>query len=189
MTVWRGAALTLLAALHLPVAALSLVFACGFGKDESRRTLAKLRDLVRDIRPPVPTGRGLADAVRALALEMVVDIDVDVDLPGRCPPAVEAAAYVATRELITNAIRHAAAETIRVEIGHRQRSLQIVVTDDGGGGADESRGSGLVGIRRRLGTVGGTLHLSSPPGGPTRATMEIPCALSAPTTPFYPETA
>ncbi|MEV0702366.1 sensor histidine kinase [Saccharopolyspora sp. NPDC050389] len=154
----------------------------GESKAESSQTLTELRALVRGIRPPVLTERGLVDAVRALALDLSVRIEVAADLPGRCPSAVEAAAYFVTRELVTNALKHAGADTIRVELGYQREALRIVVTDDGVGGAAPDRGSGLRGIRRRLGTFDGTLHLSSPPGGPTRATMEIPCALSSPKT-------
>ncbi|MEV5542824.1 sensor histidine kinase [Saccharopolyspora shandongensis] len=161
----------------------------GESKAESGQTLAELRALVRGIRPPVLTERGLVDAVRALALDLSVRIEVSADLPGRCPSAVESAAYFATRELVTNALKHAGAEAIRVELDHQQGALRIVVTDDGSGGADPDRGSGLRGIRRRLGTFDGTLHLSSPLGGPTRATMEIPCALSSQKTSSSSETA
>ncbi|MER7013371.1 histidine kinase [Saccharopolyspora sp. NPDC000359] len=150
----------------------------GETKADSGRTLAELRALVRGIRPPVLTERGLVDAVRAVALDLVVPIEVEADVPGRCPSAIEAAAYFATLELVTNAIKHGRAETIRVELRHADEVLRVVVTDDGVGGADPELGGGLTGIRRRIGTFDGTLHLSSPAGGPTAATMEIPCALS-----------
>ncbi|WP_461154910.1 sensor histidine kinase [Saccharopolyspora tripterygii] len=146
-------------------------------KTDSGHALAELRALVRGIRPPVLTERGLVDAIRALALDLDVSVAVDGDLPGRCPSAVEAAAYFTTRELITNALKHARASTVRVRIAHEGR-LRISVDDDGVGGADPDRGSGLRGIRTRLGTFDGTLQLSSPPGGPTEAIVEIPCALS-----------
>lgn len=146
-------------------------------KTDSGHALAELRALVRGIRPPVLTERGLVDAIRALALDLDVAVGVEGDLPGRCPPAVEAAAYFTTRELITNALKHARAGAVRVRIAHEGR-LRIAVVDDGVGGADPGRGSGLRGIRTRLGTFDGTLQLSSPPGGPTEAIVEIPCALS-----------
>ncbi|RRO16158.1 sensor histidine kinase [Saccharopolyspora rhizosphaerae] len=146
-------------------------------KTDSGQALAELRVLVRGIRPPVLTERGLADAVRALVLDLDVRIEVEGDLPGRCPSAVEAAAYFATRELVTNAIKHARADTVRVRLAH-DGVLRVSVTDDGVGGANPARGSGLRGLRKRLGTFDGTLVLHSPPGGPTEATVEIPCALS-----------
>lgn len=146
-------------------------------KADSGQALAELRALVRGIRPPVLTERGLADAVRALALDLEVTIEVDGDLPGRCPSAVEAAAYFATRELVTNALKHARANAVRVRLVHDGK-LRVEVADDGVGGADPDRGSGLRGIRRRLGTFDGTLVLHSPPGGPTEARVEIPCELS-----------
>ncbi|WP_433869705.1 sensor histidine kinase [Saccharopolyspora sp. CA-218241] len=152
------------------------------GRDESGAALAELRGLVRGIRPPVLAERGLGDAVRAFALESAAPVEAVVDLPGRCPPAVEAAAYFATRELVTNAVKHAAAAAIRVEVSHDGTALRITVTDDGSGGAVVGHVGGLAGIRRRLGTFDGALALSSPDGGPTRATLEIPCASSSPKT-------
>ncbi|MER7081388.1 sensor histidine kinase [Saccharopolyspora kobensis] len=150
----------------------------GETKADSGLALAELRALVRGIRPPVLTERGLVDAVRAVALDLVVPIEVEADVPGRCPSAVETAAYFATLELITNAIKHSGAESIRVELRYAEPVLRVVVTDDGRGGASPESGGGLTGILRRIGTFDGTLQLTSPPGGPTAATMEIPCALS-----------
>ncbi|MGW0892071.1 sensor histidine kinase [Saccharopolyspora sp. NPDC002578] len=149
---------------------------------DSRRVLDELRDLVRGIRPPVLVERGLADAIRALALDVAVPVEIAGSLPGRCPMAVESAAYFAVSELLGNVLKHAEADTARVELGHADGVLRIAVTDDGRGGADTGCGTGLRGIRRRLGTFDGTLDLSSPAGGPTRATMEIPCASSSPKT-------
>lgn len=159
----------------------------GQTKADSGQALAELRALVRGIRPPVLTERGLVDAVRAVALDLVVPVEIDADVPGRCPSAIEAAAYFATLELITNAVKHSRAESIRVELRYDQ-ALRIAVTDDGVGGADPELGGGLTGICRRIGTFDGTLQLSSPPGGPTAATMEIPCALSSPKTSSSSET-
>ncbi|MER5964640.1 sensor domain-containing protein [Streptomyces sp. NPDC002057] len=150
-------------------------------RSDSADALAELRDLVRGIHPPVLAERGLADAVRALALRMPVRVEVAVDLPGRPPASVETAAYFAISETLTNAVKHSGAERIRLDVGHRDRVLRISVTDDGRGGADP-RGSGLTGIERRLGTFDGVLAISSPAGGPTLVTMEIPCALSSPKT-------
>ncbi|MEV0727406.1 sensor domain-containing protein [Polymorphospora sp. NPDC050346] len=151
-------------------------------RDNAARALTELRDLVRGIHPPVLAERGLGDAVRALALDCPLPVEVTVDLPGRAEAPVESAAYFAVSELITNAVRHAGAGRIAVDIGHRDDTLRIVVTDDGHGGADPTRGTGLRGIERRLGTFDGVVTVDSPPGGPTTVVLELPCVLSSPRT-------
>jgi signal transduction histidine kinase len=144
----------------------------------SAEALTELRDLVRGIHPPVLAERGLGDAVRALALRIPVPTEVGVELPGRAAEPVESAAYFAVSEVLTNAVKHAAAGSIRVDLWHGEGALRIAVTDDGRGGAVVGAGSGLTGIERRLGTFDGVLAVSSPEGGPTMVTMEIPCVLS-----------
>ncbi|WP_406864674.1 sensor histidine kinase [Streptomyces sp. HUAS MG47] len=150
----------------------------------SERALQDLRELVHGILPPVLADRGLGDAVRSLALDSFLDVHVDVALPtGRLPAAVESAAYFAVAELLANAAKHSGAREVRVALGHRDGVLRIGVTDDGRGGAAASPdGGGLAGVRRRLRAFDGTLALDSPPGGPTLATLEIPCASSSPKT-------
>jgi signal transduction histidine kinase len=149
---------------------------------ESAEALAELRDLVRGIHPPVLAERGLGDAARALALRTPVPVEAEVDLPGRPEPAVESAAYFALSEMLTNAVKHAQASRIWLELGHRDGMLRLTVTDDGRGGADPAAGTGLAGVERRLGAFDGVLAVSSPTGGPTVVTLEIPCALSSPKT-------
>jgi signal transduction histidine kinase len=149
---------------------------------ESAEALAELRDLVRGIHPPVLAERGLGDAARALALRTPVPVEAEVDLPGRPEPAVESAAYFALSEMLTNAVKHAEASRIWLELGHRDGMLRLTVTDDGRGGADPAAGTGLAGVERRLGAFDGVLAVSSPTGGPTVVTLEIPCALSSPKT-------
>ncbi|RVU26260.1 sensor histidine kinase [Streptomyces antnestii] len=146
----------------------------------SADALTELRDLVRGIHPPVLAERGLGDAVKALALRLPVATDVDVDLPGRAEAPVESAAYFAVSEVLTNAVKHSGADRVRVGLHHSGATgvLRIAVTDNGNGGARVGAGSGLSGIERRLGTFDGVLAVSSPAGGPTTVTMEIPCALS-----------
>ncbi|ANP48924.1 signal transduction histidine kinase [Streptomyces griseochromogenes] len=149
----------------------------------SERALQDLRDLVHGVLPPVLADRGLADAVRSLALDSHLDVEVAVDLPpGRLPSPVESAAYFAVSELLTNAAKHADATRVDIALTHDGTRLRASVTDDGHGGADASAGTGLLGVRRRLDTFDGTLALHSPPGGPTTATLEIPCASSSPKT-------
>ncbi|WP_204299632.1 sensor histidine kinase [Actinoplanes campanulatus] len=143
----------------------------------SRTALADLRDLVRGIHPPVLAERGLDGAVRALALSLPIPITVDVDLPGRPDLPLESAAYFAVAEALTNVIRHSRAHHGSVFSRYAAGLLTMVVTDDGRGGADPAAGTGLRGIERRLAAFDGTIMLSSPPGGPTVITMELPCAL------------
>jgi signal transduction histidine kinase len=151
-------------------------------RDASARALTELRDLVRGIHPPVLSDRGLGDAVRALALDSALAVEVTVDLPGRLEPAVESAAYFATAEALTNAAKHAEATRVWIGLHHAGGRLVITVQDDGRGGADPARGTGLRGIERRLATFDGILALSSPLGGPTVITVELPCVLSSPKT-------
>ncbi|MFD7901079.1 histidine kinase [Kitasatospora sp. NPDC059747] len=148
----------------------------------SARALQDLRDLVHGIHPPILTDRGLGDAVRSLALDSHLDVLVENGLPGRLPTPVESAAYFAVAELLANAGKHADAHEVRIRLVHTDGVLRVTVTDDGHGGADPARGGGLHGIRRRIGSFDGTLALQSPPGGPTTATLEIPCASSSPKT-------
>ncbi|MER6749463.1 sensor histidine kinase [Streptomyces fungicidicus] len=144
----------------------------------SAEALTELRELVRGIHPPVLAERGLGDAVRALALRLPVSGEVNVELPGRAEAPVESAAYFAVSEVLTNAVKHSGADRIWVDLHHAGGHLRVTVTDNGRGGAVIGAGSGLTGVERRLGTFDGVLAVSSPAGGPTMVTMEIPCALS-----------
>ncbi|MGW4382895.1 sensor histidine kinase [Kitasatospora sp. NPDC004531] len=148
----------------------------------SQRALQELRDLVHGILPPVLADRGLPDALRSLALDAFLDVEVDAELPGRLPAAVEGAAYFAIAELLANAGKHSGGSTVRIRLRCTGDLLRATVTDDGRGGADPERGTGLAGVRRRLAAFDGTLALVSPPGGPTTATLELPCASSSPKT-------
>jgi signal transduction histidine kinase len=151
-------------------------------REASVAALAELRQLVRGIHPPVLADRGLGDAVRSLALGLRLPTDVTIDLPGRLEPSVEAAAYFAAAEILTNAAKHSGASRVWVDVRHDGGNLRINVTDDGVGGADLARGTGLAGIERRIAAFDGVLALGSPPGGPTTVALEVPCALSSPKT-------
>jgi len=163
-----------------PQAAIALV---AEARESSSKALTELRDLVRGMYPPVLADRGLADAVRALALDTPVRTETDIDLPGRLEQPVEAACYFAIAEALTNAVKHSGARLVQIRIRHEGRpapgALRIEVTDNGTGGADPANGSGLAGVERRLATFDGILAVSSPVGGPTIIVMEIPCALSS----------
>jgi signal transduction histidine kinase len=150
---------------------------------EARQTCAAalndLRDLVRGVHPPVLAERGLADAVRALALDTPLPVGVTVDLTGRPAAPIEAAVYFGVAELLANVAKHAGAGRASVTLTHDGHLLSVTVTDDGRGGAVETAGTGLAGVRRRLATFDGTLTVASPAGGPTTAILEVPCALSS----------
>jgi signal transduction histidine kinase len=124
--------------------------------------------------------RGLAEAIRALALDtpLRIHLTTDLDQASRPSPPIESAAYFAVNEMLANVSKHAQAREAWIDIRHDGGMLKITVTDNGQGGADPKNGTGLTGIERRLAAFDGVLAISSPPGGPTAVTMEIPCALS-----------
>ncbi|MDF5756099.1 histidine kinase [Spongiactinospora sp. TRM90649] len=146
-------------------------------REASAATLAELRRLVRGIQPPVLAERGLVAALDALAIDSPMEVTLRADTSIRCQPSAESAIYFAVSELLTNAVRHGGAAHATVELrlgGEPDGTLTVVVTDDGRGGADPERGSGLRGIGRRLASFDGSLTLDSPEGGPTVATLRIP---------------
>ena len=141
----------------------------------AEEALADLRSVARHILPPVLTDRSLADALTGLASSSLVPCALRVDLPVRCAASVEATAYFVVAEALTNAARHARAAAVTVDVGMTADRLRVVVIDDGAGGADETAGSGLAGIRRRTEAHDGTMLLTSPPGGPTTLEVTLPC--------------
>ncbi|MEV7419566.1 histidine kinase [Streptomyces sp. NPDC089919] len=141
-------------------------------------SLTELRELIRGISPPVLSERGLVDAVRALALDVPLDVAVRADGPLRLDPPIEAALYFGVAELLTNAVKHAGAGRAHVSLVRDDTGVVVEVEDDGRGGADARPGGGLAGLGRRLAVFDGALAISSPPGGPTRAKMTVPCAYS-----------
>ncbi len=162
-----------------PEAALALV---AEAKESSSRALTELRDLVRGIYPPVLADRGLADAIRALALDAPLPVELDMDLPSVVELPVASAVYFSVAEALANAAKHARAHSVRIQLGHAAGMLRAQVTDDGWGGADPAQGTGLAGVERRLAAFDGILAVNSPPGGPTIVVIEVPCALSSPKT-------
>lgn len=154
-----------------PEAAKSLVART---KAASAEALTELRDLVRGIHPPVLAERGLADAIRALALDSPLDVTVEGALAVRPSDPVESAVYFAVSELLVNVAKHAHASHVIIHMTHSERMLNVSVTDDGRGGASPDDGTGLRGLHRRLATFDGTFALDSPPGGPTVARIEVP---------------
>ncbi|MEU3405604.1 sensor histidine kinase [Streptomyces sp. NPDC006670] len=139
-------------------------------------SLTELRELIRGISPPVLSERGLVDAVRALALDVPLDVAVRADGPLRLDPPIESALYFGVAELLTNAAKHAGAHRAHVSLVRDETGVVVEVEDDGRGGAEVRPGGGLAGLRRRLAVFDGTLAVASPPGGPTRVRMGVPCA-------------
>ncbi|MBO1337594.1 sensor histidine kinase [Streptomyces sp. VRA16 Mangrove soil] len=150
----------------------------GDAQDQAEEALAELRHVVRGIHPPILTDRGLVGAVRALAAGSGLDVavaDAGVERGERAPAAVEAAAYFVVAEALTNVAKHSGAGRADVELARLARGLKVVVRDEGRGGADASGGSGLLGMRRRVAALDGTVEVSSPAGGPTVIEVELPC--------------
>jgi signal transduction histidine kinase len=137
--------------------------------------MVELRDLVRGISPRTLRELGLRAAVEELAAGSSLRVLVDAD-PGRFPPAVEAVAFAAVSEALANTVKHAAATEAVVTARRSGGRLTVQVRDDGRGGADPSRGSGLTGLADRTAAAGGRLLMSSPAGGPTMLRVELPCA-------------
>lgn len=136
--------------------------------------LAELRDYVRGIHPAVLSKGGLAPALRMLASRSAVAVELDVRSRLQLPERVEVTAYYVVSEALTNAVTHAKASTVRVAADLVDGLLHVSVDDDGIGGADPARGSGLVGLRDRVEASGGTLTLQSQPGAGTRLDVDLP---------------
>jgi len=144
---------------------------------EAEAALADLREAVRGIHPRVLVDHGLEAAVREVADRSPLPVTVRMALPRRLPAPIEAAAYFVVSEALGNVAKHAQATRCEVEGWIVDEQLVVTITDDGVGGADPAAGTGLTGLVTRLDALGGTLDLTSPPGGPTRLRMESPCRL------------
>ncbi|HEX4685704.1 MAG TPA: sensor domain-containing protein [Nocardioides sp.] len=151
-------------------------------RQTSNAALGDLRDVVHGIHPPVLADRGLKAAIESLALDVAVPIEVTGDAPPGLPPPVESAVYFTVAECLANVAKHAAASRAWVELAHPPGCLCVVVGDDGRGGADPRSGTGMRGVARRLAAFDGTMTVSSPKGGPTLVTLEVPCDSSLPRT-------
>ncbi len=136
----------------------------------------ELRRLARGIHPAILTEEGLLPAVSGLARRAPVPVQVHIDTGGRLSPVVEATAYFIVAEALTNMARHADARSAVVHIARTNGRLDVEVRDDGAGGADGSRGSGLMGMADRLDALSGSLVVDSPVGGGTSVKATIPCA-------------
>jgi signal transduction histidine kinase len=137
--------------------------------------LGELRDLARGIYPPVLADRGLGPALASLADRSAIPVSVTVDVGRDLPQPVETAAYFVAAEALANAGKHSHASRVEIGVTRRNGTLDVEITDDGRGGAD-ANGGGLVGLRRRVEALDGSLSVSSPAGGPTTIKAELPCA-------------
>ncbi|MFD7414203.1 histidine kinase [Kitasatospora purpeofusca] len=145
--------------------------------EEAQAAIDELRDLVRGLHPAVLEDRGLDAALSGIAARVPLPVRLDVDLTERIAPTVEAVAYFTVSEALTNVAKHARASRVDVSVRTAGGRLRLVVSDDGVGGADAARGTGLTGLRQRTASVDGSLTLLSPVGGPTTITVELPCVL------------
>ncbi|WP_051712694.1 sensor histidine kinase [Spirillospora albida] len=142
--------------------------------EESRRALEDLREVSWRVYPAALDGEGLRAALDTVAERSPLPVTIDHDLPGRPPHAVETAAYFVVCEAVTNAAKHSGARHVRVRVAGYGRMVGVRIEDDGNGGADPA-GGGLAGLARRVAALDGTFSVTSPPGGPTVITAELPC--------------
>jgi signal transduction histidine kinase len=133
-----------------------------------------LREMARGIHPAILSEGGLGPALKTLARRSAVPVELDVQALARLPERVEVAAYYVISEALTNAAKHANASVIQVGVETAGPVLHLRVRDDGDGGADPSRGSGLVGLRDRVEALGGTIAVHSPAGAGTSLHADLP---------------
>jgi len=139
----------------------------------AKDTLVELRSLARGIHPPV-LDNGLADALASLVADSAIPVELKASIPVRPTPAIETIAYFCAAELLANAAKHSFANKIAIRAAGQRDVLLLSVADDGTGGADPARGTGLSGLAQRVAVVDGGLTIASPPGGPTKITVELP---------------
>jgi signal transduction histidine kinase len=145
----------------------------GAAHQSAKDAMTELRDLARGIHPPV-LDTGLPDALATLAAASPVPVRLATDIAHRPSQAIETIAYYCAAELLANAVKHSGAGTITLTVTGQAELLVLRVNDDGHGGADPAAGSGLAGLAQRARTVDGRLEVTSPPGGPTQVTVELP---------------
>jgi signal transduction histidine kinase len=139
----------------------------------AREAIAELRELARGIHPPV-LDHGLGAALTTVAARSDLPVELVLDLPERPSVAIETIAYFCAAELLANVAKHSGARHVKLEALHVPGLLRVRVTDDGSGGARTEARGGLAGLAERVSTVDGGLQISSPPGGPTVVTVELP---------------
>jgi signal transduction histidine kinase len=156
-----------------PVAARALLASA---REEAAAALTELRDLVRGVHPAILSDRGLDAALSAVVARSSIPVELDVRVTSRPPAPVESAAYFIVTEALMNAIKHSGATSVHIDIVRTGDTLSISVSDNGAGGADPTKGTGLQGLRDRVTALGGWMQLISPAGGPTSVMVELSCA-------------
>jgi signal transduction histidine kinase len=136
--------------------------------------VAELQEVSRGIHPAILSERGLGPALRTLARRSAVPVDLEVRTDARCPEPVEIAAYYVASEALANAMKHAQASQIEMSLATRDGRLLLSIRDDGVGGADPARGSGLAGLTDRVEALGGSIRLHSAPGAGTHIAADLP---------------
>ncbi len=145
--------------------------------DELTGVIEDLREIARGIHPAILSEGGLGPALRTLARRAAIAVELDAAAMARLPEPIEVAAYYVVSEALTNATKHARASVVRVAVEERDDSLRLSIRDDGVGGADPARGSGLTGLRDRVEALGGSIEVSSPPGEGTLILVQLPLRL------------
>ena len=136
--------------------------------------LEDLQEISRGIHPAILSEGGLGPALRTLARRSPIPVELDLETDRRLPENVEVAAYFVTSEALANAAKHSQASVIHVDLAARDGTVRLAIRDDGLGGAEPGRGSGLIGLIDRVEAIGGTLHLESPAGSGTSLVVELP---------------
>jgi signal transduction histidine kinase len=149
--------------------------------DRVTSVVEQLREISKGIHPAILTEGGLQPAIETLALRSAVPVELDIDAERRFPDAVEVGAYYVVSEALANAAKHADASRMQVDLHVDDATLNLSVSDDGVGGADPSRGSGLIGLRDRVEALDGTIEITSLPGSGTRLDVKLPIPSNRPT--------
>ncbi|MEY9935146.1 signal transduction histidine kinase [Catenulispora sp. GP43] len=145
--------------------------------EQVKEAMAEIRDLVRGLHPAVLDDRGLDAALSGVAARSAVPVRLTVDAAGPLSASVETVAYFVVSEALANVVKHSRAKQAAVDVTWQEDRLLIRVSDDGVGGADAQRGTGLTGLAQRVASVDGRLRVTSPSGGPTILTAELPCGV------------
>jgi len=145
--------------------------------DELNEVVEDLREISRGIHPAILSEGGLGPALRTLARRAAIPVELDVATVARLPQPIEVAAYYVVSEALTNTTKHSSASVVQVAAHVRDGRLHLSIRDDGVGGADPARGSGLIGLRDRAEALGGSIEVSSPPGEGTLILVELALGL------------
>jgi signal transduction histidine kinase len=136
--------------------------------------MEELREMARGIHPAVLAEGGIGPALGNLARRSPIPVELEVDGVGRLPEQVEVAIYYVVSESLTNVVKHADASSVTVAVDRSDQVVRVSIRDDGRGGAEPSRGTGLTGLRDRVQALGGTIDVESSPGAGTHVLAELP---------------